>query len=209
VTHTYIQAIKKPTLHYLTRSVRRRAASFKSPVHSVGALVPLVRWVTLFCMSAASTSWERTPFKECVPIPYRAAFDAEQFVRLKAGLIPQTMEDKWFIHYEEPELFFHRSWTGQPVYRLTLATLADGGAAVSEALWSKELAVASKDGPDYQVQLLDFLVANLLLGQSKPFPLPSDCGSRCLVFSNTTSLAQVFQNRGPSRKSPGGGSGSS
>ena len=83
------------------------------------------------------------------------------------------MEDKWFVYYEEPELFFHRSWTGQPVYWLTLITLPDGGATVSEARWSKELAVASKDGPDYQVQLLDFLVANLLLGQSKSFPLPS------------------------------------
>jgi hypothetical protein len=29
VTHTYIQAIKQPTLHYLTRSVRRRAATSK------------------------------------------------------------------------------------------------------------------------------------------------------------------------------------
>jgi retron-type reverse transcriptase len=27
VTHTYIQTIKQPTLHYLTRSVRRRAAT--------------------------------------------------------------------------------------------------------------------------------------------------------------------------------------
>jgi hypothetical protein len=124
-------------------------------------------------MSAASTSRERTPFKGCVPIPYHAAFDAEQFVRLKAGLIPQAMEDKWCIYYEEPELFFHRSWTGQPVYRLTLATLADGGATVSEALWSKEFAVVSKHGPGYQAQLLDFLVANLLLRQSKSFPLPS------------------------------------
>jgi type IV pilus assembly protein PilA len=29
VTHTYIQAIEQPTLHYLTRSVRRRAATSK------------------------------------------------------------------------------------------------------------------------------------------------------------------------------------
>jgi hypothetical protein len=29
VTHTYIQAIKQPTLPYLTRSVRRRAATSK------------------------------------------------------------------------------------------------------------------------------------------------------------------------------------
>jgi len=30
VTHTYITFVEQPTLHYLTRSVRRRAASFKS-----------------------------------------------------------------------------------------------------------------------------------------------------------------------------------
>ncbi len=29
MTHTYTQAIKQPTLHYLTRSVRRRAATSK------------------------------------------------------------------------------------------------------------------------------------------------------------------------------------
>src|SRR5258708_37550641 len=29
VTHTYTQTIKQPTLHYLTRSVRRRAATSK------------------------------------------------------------------------------------------------------------------------------------------------------------------------------------
>jgi hypothetical protein len=66
-------------------------------------------------MPARSTSWNRGPFKECVPIPDHGAFDAEQFARLKEGLIPQTMEDKWFVYYEEPQLFFHRSWTGQPV----------------------------------------------------------------------------------------------
>jgi CHAT domain-containing protein len=37
-------------------------------------------------MSAGSTSWERTPSKKSVSIPYHAVFDAEQFVRLKAGL---------------------------------------------------------------------------------------------------------------------------
>ncbi len=31
MTHIYIQTIKQPTLHYLTRSVRRRAATSKRP----------------------------------------------------------------------------------------------------------------------------------------------------------------------------------
>ena len=125
-------------------------------------------------MSATSESWKRESFKECVPIPYHAVFDAEQFGRLKSGLVPRAMEDKWFVYYEGRQLFFHRSWTGQPVYQISLATLEDGGAEVTEALWSKELAIVSKDGPDYQTQLLGVLVANLLLGRSLPFPLPSN-----------------------------------
>ncbi len=81
------------------------------------------------------------------------------------------MEDKWFIYYEEPHLFLHRSWTGQPVYRLALRKTPDG-AEIDEALWSKVLAEAPDPDPGYQVQLIDFLLSNLLLGESKPFPLP-------------------------------------
>ena len=123
-------------------------------------------------MPASSTSWKRAPLKEGVPIPYHAAFDNEQFLRLKEGVIPKQMEDRWFIYYDEPHLFLHRSWTGQPVYRVTLKQ-AGNGAEVTEALLSKDLANTSEDA-DYQVQLIDFLVSNLLLRQHKPFPVPSD-----------------------------------
>jgi len=124
---------------------------------------------------ASSTSWKRGPFKEGVPLPYQAAFDSEQFARLENGLVPQVMEDKWFIYYDEPHLYLHRSWTGLPVYRLTLKKETDG-VKVTEALWSKDLADAAtpSQGPTYQVRLLDFLVSNLLLGQSMPFPMPDE-----------------------------------
>jgi hypothetical protein len=71
-------------------------------------------------MSATPASWEHKPFKEVVPIPYQATFDAAQFARLRMGLVPQEMENKWFIYFDEPYLCVHRSWTGQPVYRLML-----------------------------------------------------------------------------------------
>jgi hypothetical protein len=124
-------------------------------------------------MKADAQSWKREPFVAGVPIPYQAVFSEEQFVRLEAGLIPKVMEDKWFIYYEPPYLFLHRSWTGRPVYRLALKEVK-GGAEVTEALWSKDLADASRGSSDveYQARLLDFLISNLLLGLSKPFPMP-------------------------------------
>ena len=99
-------------------------------------------------MPASGSSWKRKPFKDGLPLPYQATFDSEQFARLKEGLIPREMEDKWFIYYEEPHLFLHRSWTGQPVYRLKLRAVSNG-AEVIETLWSKDLADVSHWGVDY------------------------------------------------------------
>ena len=122
-------------------------------------------------MKATESSWKRLPFGDLSPLSYTASFDEQQFVRLQQRLIPEAMEDKWFVYYEQPHLFFHRSWTGQPVYRITLAP-EGAGARASESGWSKDLAAAENADLEYQSQLLDFLVSNLLLGQAKPFPRP-------------------------------------
>ncbi len=123
---------------------------------------------------ATSTSWKnRQPFNDGVPLPYSAVFDDQQLTLLKVGLIPRVMENKWFIYYDEPHLFLHRSWTGLPVFRLTLKCGATG-AEVVEALYSTQLANAPGLDVTYQARLLDFLISNLLLGQRKPFPVPSN-----------------------------------
>jgi hypothetical protein len=124
-------------------------------------------------MKASAASWKlRKPFAEGVPLPYQAVFNAEEYARVQEGFIPEVMEDKWFIFYEEPHLFFYRSWTGEPVYRIKLTTVSNG-AEISEALWSKHLSSAPGADPAYQARLLEFLLSNLLLGQSKPFPQPA------------------------------------
>jgi hypothetical protein len=93
------------------------------------------------------------PFTTGVSVPFTARYSHEEYARLQEGLIPKAMEDKWFIYFDEPHFFLHRSWTGQPVYRVKLAGDPDG-AIVTEAL--------------------DFLIGNLLLGKTKPFPMPPE-----------------------------------
>jgi hypothetical protein len=95
----------------------------------------------------------REPFSSGLPIPYRENFSAAEFAKLKDGLIPRVMEDKWFIYFDEPYLFLHRSWTGKPVYRVRLSTECDA-ATVTEALCVPE-GLESYE-PDYQANLLDF-----------------------------------------------------
>jgi hypothetical protein len=109
------------------------------------------------------------PFTTGLPVPFTARYSHEEYVRLREGLIPKAMEDKWFIYFDEPHLFLHRSWTGQPVYRVKLAGDSNG-AIVTEALCVADVIAGA--GAQYQAELLDFLIGNLLLGKTKPFPMP-------------------------------------
>jgi len=79
------------------------------------------------------------------------------------------MEDKWFVYFDEPFLFLHRSWTGQAIYRVKLEAHAQG-AIVGEALHGPK--AINDDQAEYHAKLLDFLISNLLLKKAKPFPLP-------------------------------------
>ena len=77
-------------------------------------------------MSATKDSWKREAFTAGLPIPYQKTFALDEFATIRRGLIPEVMEDKWFIYFEEPHLYFHHSWSGQPVYRVTLVENGDG-----------------------------------------------------------------------------------
>jgi hypothetical protein len=59
------------------------------------------------------------------------------------------------------------------VYRLTL-NITSKEAQIVESLWSKDSVHDANADVNYQAQLVDFLLSNLLLGEQKPFPLPQD-----------------------------------
>ncbi len=120
-------------------------------------------------MTATRESWQTLPFLSGQPLDYRAVFSADEMEKIRGGLKPEAMEDKWFIYYEAPYLYLHRSWTGQAVYRVRLEDSGDG-ARVAEALCAEE--VLEQSDPAHEAELLDFLISNLLLGQDKPFPMP-------------------------------------
>lgn len=43
-------------------------------------------------------------------------FSAAEMVRIRQGVIPSQMEDKWFVYWHDNALSFHRSWTGICIY---------------------------------------------------------------------------------------------
>lgn len=66
------------------------------------------------------------PWASGVKISYNACFTAAQYECIKRGHVPMEMEDKWYVYYEEPHLWFVRSWTGLRVFRVTLRASMEG-----------------------------------------------------------------------------------
>ena len=64
-------------------------------------------------------------------------YSQNEFDQLSAGVIPETMEDKWFVFYESPWLYLHRSWTGLFVFKVRFEPMA-GGMAIAEALVNRD-----------------------------------------------------------------------
>ena len=68
---------------------------------------------------ANKNDWKTEPMPEkCTIIELNQEYSRDRMETIKNGLIPEEMEDKWFIYYESSEnkLYLHRSWTGYCIY---------------------------------------------------------------------------------------------
>ena len=45
-------------------------------------------------------------------------YSKEEYNKIKKGFIPQQMDDRWFIYFENQKLYFHRSWSGYCIYEI-------------------------------------------------------------------------------------------
>ena len=114
---------------------------------------------------ATRDSWKTIePDEGLVEFDYSDEFSTSDYEIIKKGLVPEAMEDKWFIYYEHPLLFFHRSWTGDLVYRVTLESDEDT-VRVSRA----ELSLKYSDNPVH-VKMMQWVFRGVLLQQNIEFP---------------------------------------
>ena len=66
---------------------------------------------------AKSADWKTKPMPEKrALLSFDRYFNHQEMKIIKLGLIPEQMEDKWFVYYQKCSLFFHRSWTGFCIY---------------------------------------------------------------------------------------------
>jgi hypothetical protein len=124
---------------------------------------------------ATKSSMETIPFREGVALRFTAHFSKVDFEKIKRGLLPHGMDDRWFMYFEDPHLFIHCYPTGEAAYRVSLKHSEDS-AAVIEALWASEHATGNESQIPWQSAVLDWIIASVLLKQARLFPSPASFG---------------------------------
>ena len=76
--------------------------------------------------SAKPSDWKtkELPLKRTT-IHLDRTFSLQEMKHIRKGVIPEQMEDKWFIYWKDGNLFFHRSWTGFCIYVVRFVAKAD------------------------------------------------------------------------------------
>src|SRR5437870_4568424 len=93
-----------------------------------------------------------------------AVYSPAEFARIKRGLIPVNMEDKWFVFFETPWLYLHRSWTGFCEYGVRLES-APQGVQIVESWVSRDQEQRRGTDTESDERLLTFLIDAMLLGK--------------------------------------------
>lgn len=100
----------------------------------------------------------------------------QEYERVCRGLIPENMEDKWFIFVEEDTLYIHRSWTGYCIYQLNLIR-GHTTCTIGDAFVNRDVSQYSNSSDRDDERLVMFLIDHLLLGNSSPLLRSNDIPS--------------------------------
>ena len=118
--------------------------------------------------------WDIQPMpSQAATVDFHDVYTQEEWARIKMGLEPEDMNEKWFVYLEDNTLYLHRSWTGHCIYQVGFEETDEG--------WRADAAVVNAD-PDqhgevdgqYEPRLLRYLIGVLLLGKDLEFPMPDD-----------------------------------
>ena len=119
---------------------------------------------------AAPSDWktEALPSKRAT-IRLDRTFPPQEMEHIRKGLVPDQMEDKWFIYWKDDTLFFHRSWTGFCLYVVRFASEGDGCRMI-EADVNRDPEQYKESNDERDAEMISYLVDVLLLHQEAVFP---------------------------------------
>jgi len=119
---------------------------------------------------ATPTSWSRQPLPAAhATIALDRLFTPSEMSQIRLGVIPEQMEDKWFIYWLDNSLHFHRSWTGICLYVVRFVGEHDGYRMVGGELNRDPQEYGNLDD-EHDRRMIPYLIDRLLLGVPAAFP---------------------------------------
>jgi hypothetical protein len=113
---------------------------------------------------------QKTDLPNLLPMPAQQTtvllnrtFAKDRATLLKLGFLPLTMEDKWFIYFENNTLHFHRSWTGVCIYQVFCAEEANGTLRITRATLNRDPEQYSETRDARDVEMISQLINAFLL----------------------------------------------
>ena len=104
-------------------------------------------------------------------------FTLTEYKELEKGIRPREMEDKWFIYFENDQLYFHRSWTGYCRYIAKFETV-EGKYCITEVIVNRNKKQYKEQDDKRDLKLLFYLIDSMLLHKPTQFPEHPADGSK-------------------------------
>ena len=115
---------------------------------------------------ATRDSWQCIAMPEArVRLEVARTFSQAEYECLQQGVIPQDMDDRWFVYFEDGWLFLHRSWTGHCIFQVRLES-AEGGWKTVEAWANNDPNQFRSATPEQSKRLLLDLLGHLATDKS-------------------------------------------
>ena len=106
-------------------------------------------------------------------LDYQRTFTPAEYDKLRRGLVPRNMDQRWFIFMEDDWLFIHRDSSGFCIYQARVDRINDEY-SVAEAYANRDPHQYKGVNDEYDKQMLGWIIECLLLGNKQsPPPRPS------------------------------------
>lgn len=141
---------------------------------------------------ATRRDWKALPLPEKrAGVPIGRAFPPDEMARIRMGVVPEAMEDRWLVFFEEGRLHFHRSWTGVCVYVVRFEERPGGAEVVSAEVNRDPSRCGGADAARDRALIL-YLIDALLLGRPGAYPaLPRDPDRAALEQGSTAGRGRI------------------
>ena len=120
--------------------------------------------------TAEPTDWKTEPLPaKRTTIRLNRTFSSQEMKIIRRGLVPEQMEDKWFIYWQDDTLFFHRSWTGYGIYVVHFAAAGNSHKMLGSEV-NRDPEQYSETSDERDAEMISYLIDVLLLHQEAVFP---------------------------------------